>query len=349
MRYEYTHFIPQNVAPYGAKKIGVYDANGNKIYDFPLGRLALPTDTKRYSFGLISDTHIQSTSISNLASKRFETAMAWFAEQGVAFVCSCGDITNHGFQNSDGTVDLLQFAEYKRIRELYPNLPIYAACGNHDNYFTPITNNLTELETYTGHGLYFSVPYENDLFIFVGQPENHTAMNDEEYQWLTSTLEANKGKRCFIFVHPFFSNDSGNTKNAYSGNMLDSRPALKTLLSQYKTILFHGHSHFRQSEQEKDKTTNYTNKNGFHSMHVPSLAAPAFVNASGSREQITTESYGYLVDVYDAYVVLNGIDFVNDELVPIGIIKIDIPKGNNDGWEWDDDFGGVGEDDEEGI
>lgn len=321
MRYEYPHFIPQNIAPYGAKEIGAYDSKGNHICDIPLGRLTPPTGTPRYSFGIVSDTHLQPQS-SALASNRLETAMAWFKAQGASFVCNAGDITNHGFRNGDGSTDLLQFADYKRIRELYPDMPIYAACGNHDSYFAPITNNLTELETYTGHGLYFSVPHDNELFIFIGQPEGNTAMNDEEYQWLASTLEASNGKRCFVFVHPFFSNDSGNTLGAYSGNMLDSRPALKTLLSQHNTILFHGHSHFRQAEQEVDETTNYTNKNGFHSVHVPSLAAPAFVNASGSREQTTAESYGYLADVYADCIVLNGIDFVNNRYVVLGVYKI---------------------------
>ena len=322
MRYEYTHFIPQNVAPYDAKKIGVYDESGNRICGIPLGRLTPPTGTRRYSFGIVSDTHLQPAS-STLASSRLETAMSWFEAQGAAFVCNSGDITNHGFRNSDGTTDLLQFADYKRIRELHPNLPIYAACGNHDSYFAPITENLTELQTYTGHGLYFSVQHENDLFIFIGQPEGHTAMNDEEYQWLVSTLEASNGKRCFVFVHPFFSNDSGNTLGAYSGNLLDSRPALKTLLSQHNTILFHGHSHFRQTEQEQDKTTNYTNKNGFHSVHVPSLAAPAYV-VNGSRTQTTEESYGYLVDVFDSCIVLRGWDFVNSKWLPIGTFKIEV-------------------------
>lgn len=327
-RYEYTHFIPQNVAPYGAKKIGVYDDEGNRICGFSLGKLTPPTGTKRYSFGIVSDTHLQPAS-SNLASSRLETAMNWFETQGAAFVCNSGDITNHGFRNSDGSTDLLQFADYKRIRELHPNLPIYAACGNHDSYFAPVTENLTELQTYTGHGLYFSVQHENDLFIFVGQPTSGSAMNEEELAWLENLLIANASKRCFVFIHPYISDDCGNTLNAYVSALLPQTSSttkrLKTALTNHgRSIIFHGHSHFRQTEQIQDETTNYTNKNGFHSFHVPSLAAPAFVNASGSREQTTAESYGYLVDVFDACIVLRGWDFVKNQMIPIGTFKIEI-------------------------
>lgn len=327
MKYEYKHFIPQNVAPYGAKKIGVYNANGKRICSIPLGRLTPPTGTKRYAFGLISDTHLQPAS-STLASARLETAMAWFEEQGAAFVCHSGDITNHGFANSDGSTDLLQFADHKRICDLYPDMPVYAVCGNHDSYFTPITNNLTELQTYTGHGLYYSVEYDDDLFIFIGQPTSGTAMNEEELSWLEGLLNTNAGKRCFVFIHPYISDDSGNTLNSYGNALLPVSSSvatrLKTALSNHgKCVIFHGHSHFRQAEQELDKTTNYTNKNGFHSVHVPSLAAPAFVNASGSREQTTAESYGYLVDVYDDCIVLRGRDFVRNKWSGIGTFKID--------------------------
>jgi hypothetical protein len=131
-----------------------------------------------------------------------------------------------------------------------------------------------------------------------------------------------------VFIHPYISNDSGNTLDAYGNALLPTSSTvttrLKTALSNHgKSVIFHGHSHFKQSEQEVDETTNYTNKNGFHSVHIPSLAAPAFVNASGSREQTTTESYGYLVDVYDNCIVLRGRDFVRNKWLGIGTIKIE--------------------------
>ncbi|MBR4023246.1 MAG: hypothetical protein IKI94_11790 [Ruminococcus sp.] len=58
MAYKYTYFIPENIAPSNAKSIGVYDSNGVKVCNIPLGRLTPPTDNKLYSFGLVSDMHL---------------------------------------------------------------------------------------------------------------------------------------------------------------------------------------------------------------------------------------------------------------------------------------------------
>ena len=61
MAYKYKHFIPQNIAPKGAKQIGVYNSKGNKVTNIPLGRLTAPTATPLNSFGLVSDIHLWET------------------------------------------------------------------------------------------------------------------------------------------------------------------------------------------------------------------------------------------------------------------------------------------------
>ena len=48
MAYKYKHFIPQNTAPKGAKKIGVYNANGEKMLTIPLGGLTPVKKEKLY-------------------------------------------------------------------------------------------------------------------------------------------------------------------------------------------------------------------------------------------------------------------------------------------------------------
>ena len=57
--YKYTHFIPENIAPINAEKIGVYDGNGKKVCNISLGRLKQPVQTKLYSFLALSDVHVQ--------------------------------------------------------------------------------------------------------------------------------------------------------------------------------------------------------------------------------------------------------------------------------------------------
>jgi hypothetical protein len=95
------------------------------------------------------------------------------------------------------------------------------------------------------------------------------------------------------------------------------------MLKHYKnTILFHGHSHFWFKDQELDKTANYNESTGFRSVHIPSLTRPAYAN-NGERGGNDALSYGYLMDVYSDCIVLNGMDFINNEPVPTGVLKID--------------------------
>lgn len=101
------------------------------------------------------------------------------------------------------------------------------------------------------------------------------------------------------------------------------------LLKHYKnTILFHGHSHTRFWLQELDEKANYSNADGYRSAHIPSLAVPRDLAESGtSLENVYAESEGYIVDVYDDCIVLNGRDFIDNEkdghLLPIATYKID--------------------------
>lgn len=303
MKYKYNGFIPQNISPKDAKSLVYYNGNGEKVCTIGLGKLTPPTETKLYSFGVISDTHIMANGATTApySSLKLDNALNWFEEQGVLFVCNSGDMTNHGFWNSDGTKDLTQFAEYKRVCDLH-SIPVYAICGNHDSYFSPITETLEDLQTYTGNELYYSVNQGNDIYIFLSQPSSTIPMSDEAFEFLKTTLEANIEKRFFIFAHPYL--DSGNAHSAYGNDFFGSwskTAEFKTVLSNYNTLLFHGHSHINFIHQETDNVANYAN-NGFHSIHVPSLMGYRQI----ADDEPIVESLGYIVDVYDDYIVLNG-------------------------------------------
>ena len=98
---------------------------------------------------------------------------------------------------------------------------------------------------------------------------------------------------------------------------------MKTLLRQYpNAVLFHGHTHIKFEEQANDKSLNYTNKNGFHSVHIPSLGRPRDI-IDNTLVYAPSDSQGYIVDVYDDCIVLNGMDLVNNKYVPLGVYKID--------------------------
>ena len=337
MAYVYKHFIPQNTAPKGAKSIGVYEGNGKKICSIPLGGLTPPNGQKLYSFGLVSDIHLYPlAAVAWTPETKFDNALTAFEDAGCSFCAHCGDMTQTGLYNEGDKTTLApaQLAKHKEICDKH-SIPVYGICGNHESYINPITNNLTELKTYTGTDIYYKVEHQNDVFIFCGQSASSTPMSDEACDFLSTTLAANSNKRCFVFIHPIWNDDSGDVNGLYSshgggGALLSSwnkGVQLKALLTQYpKAILFHGHTHFRFEEQEKDKTLNYTNKNSFHSVHVPSLSRLRTVD-NGALSGTDSESQGYLVDVYEECVVLNGMDLIKNKLVPLGTLKIDISEG----------------------
>lgn len=334
MSYKYTHFIKQNVAPIGAKKIGVYDKDGNRLFTVGLGGLKPVEKQKLYSFGLVSDIHLWHLGANWNPNTKFDNALTYFENRGCAFCCISGDLTQTGFyrrsNESDASTTYLdegQFAKYKEICDKH-TIPVYELSGNHESYYgMSITANTEKWKTYTGaETLNYQFRQGDDLFIILGQPSGSTPMSDDALQWLYYVLETNRNKRCFVFVHPDIS--SGNPLGAYSSNRLfdywgTKTTAFKNLLRHYKnTVLFHGHSHMMFECQEVDDVANYSERDGFKSVHVPSLGRPCAI-IDGVRTYQDTKSQGYIVDVYDDCIVLNGMDFVNEKPVPLGVYKID--------------------------
>lgn len=322
--YKYTHFIPENTAPNGAQKIGVYDSTGKRVCGIPLGRLSLPVYEKKYSFCALSDIHLTY----DTANADFQRALT-YAENNCDFTCVCGDLTSSGTESEMQT--------YKSIVNAYaPTKPVYSITGNHEHYDTKCIN---YLETYTGKPLYYSFTQGNDVFIMVGHWGSYRGdgigwvggeqFSDEELQWVYETLEANRNKRCFVFVHVFPWGGSGNALGAYTANNWTSTKGtvFENLLRHYKnTILFHGHSHLRFDLQEVDKKANYSSADGYRSVHIPSLSVPRDI-VDADLTVLYAESEGYIVDVFDDYIILNGRDFIDNDadghILPIATYKID--------------------------
>ena len=152
------NFIPQNIAPVGAKKIAIFDSNGNKINSIPLGNLTPKNlGTKLYSFGALSDVHLPYAA--QHASSDFQKALTYFNNKAnVDFICIAGDISDAGTE--------AEWLDYKNHVDTYsPNTPVHMCTGNHDTanditYEYPIQ--------YTGHPLWYSFTQGDDVFIFFG-------------------------------------------------------------------------------------------------------------------------------------------------------------------------------------
>jgi hypothetical protein len=156
MAYKYKHFIPQNIAPKGAKYIEV-TKDGERVCVIPLGGMTPPEEKPLYSFGMLADIHMTGDSNVGTTLKDgngyitdgfyFRKALEFFNGAGCNFVCIGGDLTDVGlFHYVDENTKKEyyyylpnQFEEYKAICDLfYPSMPVYACCGNHESYVQDI-------------------------------------------------------------------------------------------------------------------------------------------------------------------------------------------------------------------
>ena len=316
---QYKNFIQKNVSYLDTKRIGIYNEQGNRIgfINFPLEAsstsseyLKFPSyykDKKKFSFGALSDVHI----VYDTAADDFKRALDYLNnEEDVAFTCICGDLTD------DGTAE--QLAQYKTIVDSHsPDTPVYAIAGNHEAYNTQPTL----LEQYTGKPLYYSFVYDKTMFIMCGcySWTNDGIFTEEYLQWLYETLESNRDKYCFIFQHVMPFGDCGNPGGYYGFDMFSGTKGdtFLSLLRHYtNTVFFHGHSHTKFELQSIDEKANYSNANGYRSIHIPSLAVPRDI-VNDSLSNIYSASEGYVVDVYPRYLHLRGRDFVKEEFLPI--------------------------------
>ena len=323
---KYRDLIPQNRAPKGVKRIGIYDADGKRVGTVPLGPLAFPdVGEKLYSFGALSDVHISY----DTAASDFQRALAYLAEVA-DFVCISGDLTGDG---SDA-----QLAQYKAIVDGQA-LPVYAVTGNHEAYDgRPVTTE--KIQPYTGQPLYYSFEHKGDVFIMVGTIGGESVSDgvvfaDGELQWLQEVLEANKDKRCFVFQHIFagvtYPASGGYVTEAVCGNAgglytnwcwhdsVECRE-FERLMKQYHVIWFHGHSHLRYGLQKRGQLyANYSEAEGYRSVHIPSLAVPRRedTDGDGKLDNIYAGSEGCVVDVYERGIHIRGRDFVTGTFLPV--------------------------------
>lgn len=351
MRYEYTHLIPENVAPKGATGIVVMktDTDGTPIRDVcsipkpRMGDLAPPEGELILSFGLAGDIHLWITDgVSWHPNTKFDSALSFFEAEGCAFCVVCGDLTQTGFYRKINESDPdevpyleeLQMAKYKEICGNHPNLPVYEIAGNHESYYNmPITSNLDKWEAYTGRrDLSYTVTYGDLVLVFLGEPNQSEAIESAGKTLLQGLLNdpANEGKRFLVFVHSYLEEDSGDPHD-YRENSIFTAAARTEFIDLLKgrdtLILFHAHSHMAFELQEGWPTANYTDANGFKSVHIPSLSRPRGINHEGTTDKEKTpnmddQSQAYVVDVYPDCIYLRGRDLVNDRWVGIGTYKI---------------------------
>lgn len=317
-KYE-TKFIPQNKSPKNNDYVYLY--SGNKLVGkIKTGSIKMPAlGNKLYAFGALADIHIQRAT----GTTDFQKALTYLNEvEKVSFICIAGDLGVNGT-----TTEFEQYAQY--INTYSPNTPVYECTGNHDVETTMAT--VDGLKTYTGHTLYYSFTQGNDVFIFFGMSgwpsKTGTIFEQSALQWLYEVLEINRNKRCFVFEHcPRFDGSGLPYPDAPepTGNLLSypEGQVFQSLMEHYTNVVwFHGHTHSKFVCQVDCAYANYDRMFGCHSVHIPSLQSTKYYNGDWVTEDGNSE--GYVVDVYENYIVLRGRNFATDKFLPIATYCID--------------------------
>ena len=339
---QYTDFIPQNTAPAGVKRIGVYNSSGKRVGIVKLGGLAKQKGEKLYSFGAISDVHL---SVADSESD-FVRALGYLDASRVDFTCICGDLTNNGNDT--------QLPRYKALVDANATTSIYAITGNHETY-THGSGIESVISAYTGQPFYYSFTQGDDVFIMLGIKSEGPLFTTAELQWLRDTLESNRNKRCFIFQHcmlgygniPTCGNPGGlYQSHCWSGDGQTQMEVFKSLLAHYKNVVwFHGHSHFKFKMQAAGYDyANIDDSDGFRSVHIPSISRPRQEDGADddtSPDYDDSGSEGYVVDVYENGIHLQGRDFAKGDYVPIASYWLDTTRQTVEAGSYTDSTGTI--------
>ena len=324
----YKDFIGENVPPREATVIGIYNSAGERqgSIAFSAVRPDVPEQRLLYSFGLLSDVHIGRAEIN--PESDFERALKFFNTKGVAHTCICGDITQNGEE--------AEYQSWAAVAAL-ADAPIYTTTGNHDATSKGIN---PELWTkYTDLPLVFERSVECDgktgHFLFLGMERWNfsAAYLDYHLAWLESKLEEYRNERCFVVTHLFFPDRAGNLNGIYpSGNWLkgEQLERLEAMCDRYvNSIWFSGHSHWEWWLQKfQDRANLYRTYNATLQptsgwcVHVPSCGAPITSNGS-TRVDNTAGSEGAIINVYEDYIEIRGIDFISGKYLPIATYRLD--------------------------
>ena len=321
---KYEGFIPENVALRGAKRIGIYNADGNRVGQIPIGSLAPPSQNGvLYSFGATADHHIGDQYLSDETD--FVNILRYFKAADVDFIVVNGDISWNGTREQ-----LCRFAEL--VGEYLPGISVYVVAGNHELYSTKGKEYYHDT---IGRPMNYMIEKGDDVFLFLGTYDNaeNMAFTKESLQYAYDVLEANRNKRCFVFHHIFPTSFGGaataeylnKEKHPYAYDIWGSNGAIfERLLRHYKnTVFFHGHSHVKFSEQESGESENYSTAQGYRSVHIPSATILRDLVGDKLQNLESESSEGYLVDVYKHGIHLRGRDFYNENFLPIASYWID--------------------------
>lgn len=274
-----------------------------------------------YSFGLISDIHIDNNHDGDynddaLSDEDYMNALRFFEEEGANFIAYCGDMVIH---NGSAEKDYIRIAECLETSKL----PNYVIKGNHDrsgDYF----------DDYISPASHYQVNYGDDILIFISSSSNtHKGggMTRERVDLVKDTITNNPNQRIFIFQHYFFRGYGSGDGNGgiYGGTSIgdgtrEEYPLayefMDTVIASPNVISCHGHSHCEFSIQDTCSHANMYHADGeCWDVHVPSCAKPRYL-INGSLATGSGASEGYIVKVYEDKIIFKALDLATNEYLP---------------------------------
>lgn len=194
---QYMRFIPENIAIKGARRIGIYNAQGNRVGQIPLGNLAMPspsiTGNLLYKVGLMSDVHINYQT----AQSDLRVALAYLHnEENVLFSLIAGDLTGNGTA-----------AQFSTVKSELSGYDVEFCIGNHD-----VEGGLvSSIEQHTGKPLYYTRSVGDDLYIFFGMcvEAEGSLFTTAMLNWLESSTQGTRAgspKEAITTLNPVRSN-----------------------------------------------------------------------------------------------------------------------------------------------
>lgn len=343
--------------PPAATKLVVFESKERFLDEQPdyatrAGVIAIPKEKRvklgdpTYTFGAISDVHMNYEAHNRGAYQKWEAALNFFAAEGMDDVIVAGDMTGDEFE---GTLDA-QYKQYLDIIEQsdYPLENIFECIGNHGNteigrkQFVEYTSGEGEVHLFEGSPWFYVLregEIRDNLFIFMaqelkapGDSANYDNFSKEQIDWVKSVLEeySNTDTNIFLVEHsPFLNYGPGDRHpGKYTGMVTFKRYyfqsiRLQKLIEKYQNvILMSGHTHLSLYDGE-----NYSDEDGTscRMIHLGSGCQPCaygtgeeLVRSSDGRHEVTPDygSEAYTVAVYEDCIVYTGRNLSTGTIIP---------------------------------
>ena len=331
--------------PKGATRLMVISGDGEVVYSYTIPKNRLFVEEELYNFGALSDTH-QGTRYgpTSIPYNHFINAAEILYEKGAIAIGICGDFS---YENIESEY-VLHSEAIQQIYASAKDMPIFTTTGNHESKYTGFSydwymqyaRDVVDYDSdldyvyFDGNELDYVVELpDGSVMIYLHQiaydygSSTSRLLYDSQLEWFEARLEQYKDTTVFFFFHTFMDEEVGDASvatNEYGLPMISSTVEYKKfteLFIKYTNVVyFSGHSHWTfdaQFEEPKAGKTNYDknidDKDGtFATMvHIPACSTPRVVTGG----QRSNASEGYIVHVYENYVVFEGYEFVQGETV----------------------------------